>query len=118
MHLASLLERIGECTRFQGHFQDAGRCFEKALELHRQTYPSLSSLPDQEKIQEAQIQAEAELLQAHISLFLDSIEEALRQASYVLESANRHELKWIAARAELLVEELLALQVLQQNENA
>ena len=57
LHLASLLERLGECTRFQGHFQDAGHCFEKALKLHHQTYPSLASLTGREKIQEAQIQA-------------------------------------------------------------
>jgi tetratricopeptide (TPR) repeat protein len=57
LHLASLLERLGECTRFQGHFQDAGHCFEKALELHHQTYPSFASLSGREKQQEAQIQA-------------------------------------------------------------
>jgi tetratricopeptide (TPR) repeat protein len=57
LHLASLLERLGECTRFQGHFQDAGNCFEKALELHRQAYPSLPSLTGRERLQEAQMQA-------------------------------------------------------------
>ncbi|MBA2393001.1 MAG: AAA family ATPase [Ktedonobacteraceae bacterium] len=57
LHQASLLERLGECMRFQGHFQDAGHCFEKALELHRQAYPSLQSLTGREKLQEAQMQA-------------------------------------------------------------
>lgn len=57
LHQAFLLERLGECMRFQGHFQGAGRCFEEALALHRQAHPSLSSLSGREKLQEAQIQA-------------------------------------------------------------
>jgi tetratricopeptide (TPR) repeat protein len=57
LHLASLLECLGECMRFQGRFEGAGRCFEEALALHRQVYPSLSSLSGKEKLQEAQIQA-------------------------------------------------------------
>jgi len=60
-----------------------------------------------------EIRTEAELLQAHISLFLDSLEETLRQATHVLASANKYELKWIGARAELFIKSLQPITISQ-----
>jgi len=57
LHLALLWERLGECTRFQGNFQEALRCFERALELRCQHYPALSALPISNLQQEAQMRA-------------------------------------------------------------
>src|SRR5712692_11976553 len=34
LRLANLLERLGECTRFQGYYKEARRYFEQALEVH------------------------------------------------------------------------------------
>jgi hypothetical protein len=65
-----------------------------------------------------EIRAEAELLQAQISLFLDSLEEALRQATHVLESAHKYELKWIAARAELFITSLQSTNISQHNDKS
>lgn len=57
LYQASLLERLGECVRFQGHFQEAGRCFEEALALHHKAYPELAFLSGNAKLEEAQMQA-------------------------------------------------------------
>jgi len=34
LRVANLLERLGECTRFQGYYKEARRYFEQALEVH------------------------------------------------------------------------------------
>ena len=36
LHLADLLEQLGECTRVQGNYPEARRYFEQALEVHTQ----------------------------------------------------------------------------------
>ncbi|HEX6109581.1 MAG TPA: tetratricopeptide repeat protein, partial [Ktedonobacteraceae bacterium] len=54
LHLADLLERLGECTRVQGNDQKARRYFEQALEVHTQYRLSSSHLDPQ---YEAQIEA-------------------------------------------------------------
>jgi DNA-binding SARP family transcriptional activator len=54
LHLANLLERLGECTRVQGHYPMARRYFEQALEVHNRYRLSASQLNPQ---YEAQIEA-------------------------------------------------------------
>ncbi len=54
LHLANLLERLGECTRVQGNYPEARRYFEQALEVHNQYRLSASHLDPQ---YEAQIEA-------------------------------------------------------------
>ena len=44
LHLAHLLERLGECTRVQGNYPAARNYFEQALEVHNQI-PPISSRP-------------------------------------------------------------------------
>jgi tetratricopeptide (TPR) repeat protein len=53
LRLANLLERLGECTRFQGYDKEARRYFEQALEVHSRHH--LSSHIDSQY--EAQIEA-------------------------------------------------------------
>src|SRR5579875_1421028 len=52
LHLASLLEFLGECTRLQGKDEEARHIYERTLELHQQS--DISSQVSQE---EAQLQA-------------------------------------------------------------
>ncbi len=52
LHLASLLEFLGECTRLQGQYEEARRIYERALHVRRQS--ALSTPISQE---EAQLQA-------------------------------------------------------------
>ena len=54
LHLATLLERLGECTRVQGNDQQARSYFEQALEAHNRYRLSVSNLDSQ---YEAQIEA-------------------------------------------------------------
>jgi len=54
LHLANLLERLGECTRVQGNDPEARRYFEQALKVHNQYRLSTSHLDPQ---YEAQIEA-------------------------------------------------------------
>jgi predicted ATPase/DNA-binding SARP family transcriptional activator len=54
LHLANLLERLGECTRVQGNDQKARSHLEQALEVHNQYRLSASDLDSQ---YEAQIEA-------------------------------------------------------------
>ncbi|HXX78954.1 MAG TPA: tetratricopeptide repeat protein, partial [Ktedonobacteraceae bacterium] len=54
LHLATLLERLGECTRIQGNYAEARSFFEQALEGHNQYRLSASDLDPQ---YEAQIEA-------------------------------------------------------------
>src|SRR6266566_9697853 len=54
LHLADLLERLGECTRVQGNYPEARRYFEQALEVHNQYRLAASHFDPQ---YEAQIEA-------------------------------------------------------------
>src|SRR6266571_3012561 len=54
LHLADLLERLGECTRVQGNYPEARRYFEQALEVRSQRHLSSSDIDPQ---YEAQIEA-------------------------------------------------------------
>jgi predicted ATPase len=54
LHLATLLERLGECTRVQGDYTAARHYFEHALEVQNQHRLSVSDLDSQS---EAQIEA-------------------------------------------------------------
>jgi tetratricopeptide (TPR) repeat protein len=54
LHLADLLERLGECTRVQGNYPEARRYFEQALEVRSQRLLSSSDIDPQ---YEAQIEA-------------------------------------------------------------
>ncbi len=54
LHLSTLLERLGECTRIQGNDLQARNYFERALEAHTQYVLSSSGLDSQ---YEAQIEA-------------------------------------------------------------
>jgi DNA-binding SARP family transcriptional activator/predicted negative regulator of RcsB-dependent stress response len=54
LHLANLLERLGECTRVQGNDQEARSYFEQALEVHKHYRLATSDLDSQ---YEAQVEA-------------------------------------------------------------
>ena len=54
LHLAHLLERLGECTRVQGNYTAARSYFEQALEVHNQYR---LSAPDHDPQYEAQVEA-------------------------------------------------------------
>ncbi len=54
LHLANLLERLGECTRVQGNYEEARSYFERALEVRSKCRLSTSQLDSQ---YEAQIDA-------------------------------------------------------------
>jgi DNA-binding SARP family transcriptional activator len=54
LHMATLLERLGECTRVQGNYTEARSFFEQALEQHTHYRTSTSDLDPQ---YEAQIEA-------------------------------------------------------------
>jgi tetratricopeptide (TPR) repeat protein len=54
LHLAHVLERLGECTRVQGNYTEARNYFEQALEVHNQYR---LSAPDLDPHYEAQVEA-------------------------------------------------------------
>ena len=54
LHLADLLERLGECLRFQGDEEEARQLYERVLDMHMQHYTPASPI---ERRREAEMQA-------------------------------------------------------------
>ncbi len=51
LHLASLLEFLGECTRLQGKYEEARRIYERALQVRRQSAPSTPVSQEEAQLQ-------------------------------------------------------------------
>ena len=51
LHLASLLEFLGECTRLQGEYEEARHVYERTLEVRQQCYASSEISQEEAQIQ-------------------------------------------------------------------